>query len=111
MAILKVASMGHPVLRMAAEPIADPTAPEVAALVRHMIDTLADADGVGLAAPQVHVSVRLAIYRIPSTPDAPERYRAAGLGEDSQEVPLTVLINPKIEPLTDDSEEAFEGCL
>jgi peptide deformylase len=111
MAILKVARMGHPVLRMAAEPIADPTAPEVVALVRHMIDTLADADGVGLAAPQVHVPARLVVYHIPSAPDAPERYRAAGLGENSPEMPLTVLINPEIELLTDDSEEAFEGCL
>lgn len=111
MAILKIARMGHPILRMSAEPIADPTAPEVAVLVRHMIDTLSDADGVGLAAPQVHVPARLVIYHIPSASDAPERYRAAGLGEDSPEVPLTVLINPKIEPLTDESEEAFEGCL
>ncbi len=111
MAILKIARMGHPVLRQAAEPIAEPTAPEVAVLVRHMIDTLADADGVGLAAPQVHVPVRLVVYRIPPAPDAPERYRAAGLGEDCLEVPLSVLINPQIEPLSDDIEEAFEGCL
>ena len=111
MAILKIARMGHPVLRRAAEPIADPTASEVTALVGHMVDTMADADGVGLAAPQVYVPARLVIYRIPPAPDAPERYRAAGLGEESPEVPLSVLINPKIEPRTDDSEEALEGCL
>ena len=61
MAILKIARMGHPVLRRPAEPIADPTAPEVKALVGHMIESMEDAEGMGLAAPQIYVSARLVI--------------------------------------------------
>jgi peptide deformylase len=111
MAILKIARMGHPVLRRSAETVADPTAPEVRRLVADMMDTLADAGGVGLAAPQVHVAKRLVIFHVPPARAAEERYRDAGLGEDSGEVPLTVLINPEIEPLTEVTEEAWEGCL
>ncbi|MBF0167034.1 MAG: peptide deformylase [Alphaproteobacteria bacterium] len=98
MAILKIARMGHPVLRATALPVSDPTAPEIQGLVEDMIETLADAGGVGLAAPQVHVPLRLVIFFVPT-----ER------GED--EVPLTVLINPVIEPLGDEEEEGAEGCL
>ncbi len=98
MAILKIARMGHPVLRGIAQPIADPTAPDVRRLVQDMVETLADAGGVGLAAPQVHVPLRLVIFFVPAQ-------RAA------EEVPLTVLINPVIEPLNDQMEEGGEGCL
>ncbi|TAN55788.1 MAG: peptide deformylase [Rhodospirillales bacterium] len=98
MAILKIARMGHPVLRGIASSIPEPSAPEVRLLVQDMIETLADAGGVGLAAPQVHVPWRLVIFFVPD-----ER---AG-----EEVPLTVLINPMIEPLSDEVEEGAEGCL
>jgi peptide deformylase len=98
MAILKIARMGHPVLRSAALPVLDPGAPDVRRLVQDMVDTLADAGGVGLAAPQVHVPWRLVIFFVPG-----ER---AG-----DEVPLTILINPEIEPLSDLLEEGVEGCL
>lgn len=98
MAILKIARMGHPVLRKIAAPVTDPTDLEIRRLVEDMIDTLADAGGVGLAAPQVHVPLRLVIFLVPG-----ER--------DGEEVPLTVLINPTIEPLSDEMEEGFEGCL
>lgn len=115
MAILKIARMGHPVLSRPAEPVADPTAPEVARLVEDMIDTLADAGGVGLAAPQVHVPLRLVIFHVPEARAAAERYREAGLSEkpEGEEGPvaLTVLVNPVIEPLGDDRNEAYEGCL
>ncbi len=111
MAILKIARMGHPVLRCPAEPIADPTASEVEALIDHMMETLDDAGGVGLAAPQVHISRRLVIFRVPSSREAAERYRDSGLSEDDAEVALTALINPEIEPLDDDLEWAWESCL
>ena len=65
MAILKIARMGHPVLRHPALPVADPTAPAIRRLVEDMVDTLVDADGAGLAAPQVHVPVRLVLFRVP----------------------------------------------
>lgn len=100
MAILKIARMGHPVLRRRADAIADPTSPEVARLVADMIETLADAGGVGLAAPQVHVPWRLVMFFVPP-----------GRGQDGEDVPLTVLANPVIEPLGEEMAEAFEGCL
>lgn len=100
MAILKIARMGHPVLRRRADEVPDPTAPEVARLIADMIATLGDAGGVGLAAPQVHVPWRLVIFLVP-----PVR------SDDGVAVPLTVLINPVITPLSEDKAEDFEGCL
>ena len=97
MAILKIARMGHPVLRRPAEPVADPTAPAIRQLVADMIETLADVGGRGLAAPQVHVPLRLVIFHVPEHED--------DLG------PLTVLANPVIEPLSDEVEDGWEGCL
>jgi peptide deformylase len=111
MAILKIARMGHPVLRRRAEPVADPSAPEMRRLVRDMLETLADIGGVGLAAPQVHVSKRVVIFEVPA-----ERAARDGSGADAaqsvgQEIPMTVLINPEIEPLSDDKEPGWEACL
>ena len=65
MAILKIARMGHPVLMGIAEPVEDPTNPEIARLINDMVDTMADAPGIGLAAPQVHVAKRIVIYMVP----------------------------------------------
>ena len=109
MAILKIARMGHPVLRRVADPVKDPTAPEIRQLVLDMIDTMADADGVGLAAPQVHVPLQLVIFQVPETrltegeePDP----------SDSQEGgKIQVLINPVLEPIGDEQESGWEGCL
>jgi len=98
MAILKIAKMGHPVLLERAEEIADATAPEVRRLIADMIETMIDADGLGLAAPQVHVPARLVIFHRPEDL------------EDEQAAPV-VLINPVITPLSDDIVEGWEGCL
>ncbi len=111
MAILKIARMGHPVLKTRAETVADPTAPEIVRLLVHMIETMEDACGAGLAAPQVHMPVRVVIFRVPPARDLPERYAEAGLEEDTESVPLTVLINPEIEVLGEETNDAFEGCL
>jgi peptide deformylase len=86
MAILKIARMGHPVLRRRAEPVADPTAPEIHRLIADMAETLADIGGAGLAAPQVHVPLRVVIFQVPE-------HRLSGRPED-QAQPLTALINP-----------------
>lgn len=104
MAILKIARMGHPALYRKAEPVADPTADAVRALVADMIETMVDAQGLGLAAPQVHVSARIVIFR------APDEAAASGKGA-SDRPPLTVLINPELAPLGDEMEEGWEGCL
>ena len=116
MAILRIARMGHPVLKRVAEPVADPKAPEIRRLIADMVDTMADAPGIGLAAPQVHVPKRLVIFHIPeSRTRAAAGARADDQGgpapTDVEAVPMTVLINPVIEPLTDEKEPGVEGCL
>ncbi|MEC7203476.1 MAG: peptide deformylase [Pseudomonadota bacterium] len=101
MAILKIAKMGHPVLRQPAKGVVDPTAPEIQRLVQDMLETMEDADGAGLAAPQVHVPLRVVIFHVPAGRDE----------ENPQSVPLSVLINPVVEPLTDEVKTDWEGCL
>ena len=103
MAILKIARMGHPVLLQKAEPVADPTAPEIRKLVADMFETLDDIQGAGLAAPQVHVALRLFIFRV-----RPER-----VGGDADERPIanTTVINPKLTFLGDKRQIGWEGCL
>lgn len=103
MAILKIARMGHPILARRAEEIVDPTAPEIARLAEDMIETMLDAPGVGLAAPQVHAGSRLIVFQVPEG--------RAGDGKDDGAVPLTLLINPAIEFLSDDMALGWEGCL
>jgi len=99
MAILKIARMGHPVLLAKAQPVEDVLAPEVQALLGDMAETLYDAGGVGLAAPQIFRSLRLFIYHIPAS-------RAGG-----DAVPLSAVANPVITPLDDEKELGWEGCL
>src|SRR5690606_9854170 len=98
MAILKIARMGHPVLAQPADPVADPTAPEIRTLIRDMVETMIDAPGQGLAAPQVHVPLRVAVFLTP--PEGPEDRRE-----------LVTLVNPRWEPLTEEKDLAWEGCL
>jgi peptide deformylase len=107
MAILKIARMGHPVLRRVADPVVDPTAPDIRRLVRDMLETLEDIGGVGLAAPQVHVSRRVVIFEVPA-----ERAARDGNGAALPEgVPMTVLVNPVIEPLAEEKALGWEACL
>jgi peptide deformylase len=92
MALLKIARMGHPVLLGRAEPVADPTAPEIRRLIADMAETMEDAQGIGLAAPQVHVPLRLFVCR-------------GGAGN------VIALINPELEPVGEATEDGWEGCL
>src|SRR5580658_703865 len=103
MAILKIARMGHPVLRGVADPIADPGAVEIKRLVADMIETLEDIGGAGLAAPQVHVPRRVVIFRVPAE-------RTTGRAEDMPQ-DLLALVNPVITPLGDAREIGWEACL
>lgn len=104
MAILKIAKMGHPVLLRPADLVADPQHPEIQRLIRDMVETMHDAEGAGLAAPQVHVPLQMVVYH---APDA----RAEEEDEPLETAPLTVLINPEIEPLGDEVSHGWEGCL
>ena len=116
MSILKIARMGHPVLRRRADPVEDPTALAIHRLIRDMLDTLRDADGAGLAAPQVHVPLRVVLFQVPveDTGDDDDEQPAEDTGEGDEEQPapeLAILINPEIEPLTDELKLGWEGCL
>ena len=103
MAILKIARMGHPVLLTRCEPVADPGAAEIRRLVADMFETMEDAHGTGLAAPQVHVPLRLFVFRVAADPP----------NQDSEDVAMsnTVVINPQIELLSADRVLRWEGCL
>ena len=104
MTLLKIARMGHPVLLPPAEPIGDPTTRDVRHLIENMVETMEDADGVGLAAPQVHISRRVIIFKAPAE-------RMAEDEATSEAVPTTALINPEFEPLGDEMALGWEGCL
>ena len=104
MTLLKIARMGHPALVSRAEEVPDPTAREIRTLVKDMVETMIDAQGIGLAAPQIHVSKRVIIFSAPqgrSEEDAPETDFA----------PKTALINPEFEVLDEEQEIGWEGCL
>ena len=103
MAILKIARMGHPVLLQRAEPVTDPGAPHIRRLVADMMETMEDSSGAGLAAPQVHVPLRLFVFRVlPGRTDGP----------DETAIGNTVLINPVVELLGEEPELLrWEGCL
>jgi peptide deformylase len=103
MAILKIARMGHPVLLQMCEPVKDPSAPEIRRLVADMMETMEDAAGAGLAAPQVHVPLRLFVFRV-----SPGRTE-----QDPDDVPTgnSVLINPEVKLLSEERVLGWEGCL
>ncbi len=102
MAILKVARLGNPVLRRRGEELtrSQIRSAEIQRLIDDMIETLGEHDGVGLAAPQVHASLRLVVIEVPASSDGT---RAA--------VPMTVLANPVVTPKGDLQGFDWEGCL
>ncbi len=103
MALLKIARMGHPVLRARSAVVDDPTAPWVGRLVADMVETMEDAGGTGIAAPQVHEPHRIVVFRVPEE-------RVTELPGDGVQ-DLTVLINPVVELLGQERAFGWEGCL
>jgi len=103
MSILKVARMGHPVLRQVAEPIPpkEIKSERIQRLIDDMFETMAEYSGVGLAAPQVHESIRLLVTEDIPDPDSDDGYLAQ----------RSVVINPEITFLTEEQISFFEGCL
>jgi peptide deformylase len=108
MAILKISRMGHPVLLQRCEAVADPGAPEIRRLVADMMETMLDAPGVGLAAPQVYQPLRLFVFRVPGKQATGGR---ATDDPDDVEMPNTVLINPEVTLLGEERVMGWEGCL
>lgn len=103
MTVLKIARMGHPILLERCQPVADPGAPEIRRLVRDTFETMEDAPGAGLAAPQVYVPLRLFVFRV-------QPHRSTGAPDDTV-ISNTVLINPMVEPLGKEMQLCWEGCL
>lgn len=101
MALLKIARMGHPVLLQRAQPVEDVHSLSIRQLVSDMIETMLDSRGAGLAAPQVHKSLRLFVYHVPEA--------RCGAGEPP--IPPRVLINPEIAPVGNAMMQCTEGCL
>ncbi|HZO81625.1 MAG TPA: peptide deformylase [Candidatus Binataceae bacterium] len=101
--ILKVSRLGHPVLRSQAQPVAPEriATPGFQSLLDDMVDTMREYNGVGLAAPQIHLPLRVAVLEVGHHPRYPEM----------PPVPLTFLINPQIEILERDTVDDWEGCL
>ena len=99
--IRAVLKMGDPRLLEKSRPVEVFGTRELRELIADMRDTMADLNGAGLAAPQIGVPVRVAIFGVKRNPRYP----------DAEEVPDTVLINPVITPLGEEMEEAWEGCL
>lgn len=98
-----IVRVGDPVLRSVAAPVPDPTAPAVRQLIDDMVDSLEEAGGIGLAAPQIGVLQRVLIFWVPDA-------RATDEPDDGP-CPLTALINPVLEPLDDRMALGWEGCL
>ena len=99
MAIKEIIKMGHPLLLEKAKPVTEFDTQELHKLVKDMIETMEGASGAGLAAPQVGEGIQLVIFGFEDN----ERY------EEEEAIPFTVLINPIITPLTDETEDAWEG--
>ena len=93
--------MGDPVLLEIAEKVEEFNSPELEALIEDMQDTMASLNGAGLAAPQIGISLQLVIFGVEENARYPE----------AEEIPFTILINPKITPLSDEVEDGWEGCL
>ena len=100
MSILKIARLGHPILYQKAALIEDITQRDIKNLVQDMTETMLDAKGIGLAAPQVHVSKQIIVFREQEDKEA-----------ENKEIKIVVIINPKIYKISDDTDNQWEGCL
>ncbi|WP_455204791.1 peptide deformylase [Kaarinaea lacus] len=101
MAIRRVLRMGNPLLLERSHEVTEFSTPELKNLIQDLWDTMDAEDGAGIAAPQIGVLKRVVIFGMQDNPRYP----------DGEAVPNTLLINPVIEPLSDEKEEGWEGCL
>jgi peptide deformylase len=103
MTVRLIATVGHPILREWAQPVSpdELATPETQALIDDLIETMHYYDGAGLAAPQVMASQRIAVIEVHANPRYPYK----------PDIPLTILVNPEIEALTDETFDNNEGCL
>ena len=100
MSILKISRIGHPILITKSLPVKDITGLKTKKIIHDMTDTMLDAKGVGLAAPQVYINKQIIIFRDPDDES-----------EKEIKVKVKVLINPKLTKLSDETDNEWEGCL
>ena len=98
MSILKIARLGHPILLQKAQLVEDITGNKTKKIIHDMTETMLDAKGIGLAAPQIHINRQIIIFRVPEE-------------DDEKKIKITALINPKFTKITDKTENEWEGCL
>ena len=101
MSILKIARLGHPVLYKKTSIVYDISDPEIKKLIEDMAETMLDANGIGLAAPQVHIGKQVLIFRIP--------VEDSNINENKIEI--TALINPKLTKISEETDNQWEACL
>lgn len=98
MSILKIARLGHPCLLQKCKPIKDITSVKVKKIIHDMTETMLDAKGIGLAAPQVHINKQIIIFRNPED-------------DTEKQIRITALINPSISKINSTTDDKWEGCL
>ena len=103
MTLLKIAQVGNPVLRQRAREVTRDELESAATqrFIDDLVETMRDANGAGLAAIQVHEPIRIFAVEVQDNPRYPYK----------PNIPLTIVVNPVIEPLTEETFENFEGCL
>src|SRR5215210_5177238 len=103
MAVRDIATIGHPILRVPTTPVTaeELATPEIQQLIDDLIDTMRHANGAGIAANQIGVPIRIATIEVGNNPRYPYKPR----------IPLTVIVNPDIEPIDEELVEINEGCL
>ena len=100
MSILKIARLGHPILYKKASLVDNITEPDIKKLIHDMSETMIDYKGIGLAAPQVHISKQIIIFRMIEDQE-----------KESNEIKITALINPRIIKTSEETDNQWEGCL
>jgi|TARA_B110000263_G_scaffold249968_1_gene269576 peptide deformylase len=98
MSILKISRLGHPILLQKTEPVVNFKTKEIENIIHNMTETMLDAKGIGLAAPQVYINKQIIIFRVPEE-------------EDGDNIKITALINPKITNISEETNNQWEGCL
>ena len=103
MSILKIARLGHPILQKKTLIVKKIPSSSIKQLINDMTETMLDAKGVGLAAPQVHINKQVIIFRIPEEEEEKQR--------KNNTIEITALINPKISKISEETDTQWEGCL
>ena len=99
MSILKIAKIGHPILLKKTKEVKEIGSDNIKKIVYDMSETMLDIKGIGLAAPQVHINKRILIFQNPD------------IEEENTTIEITALINPNIEKINEETNDAWEGCL